>query len=267
MPQPVKFDHLALGVETWADGYDPLVTQFGGRWSHGGDAGEFVVCQLIYQHDMRLELIAPSPTRPNGFMRRFIDQDGPGPHHLTFKVPSLDEALDSVAELGIGTLGGRTEMPFWREAFLHPKAAGVGTLLQLAQVDDEFLQKQLSKSVAPDDFPTGPDHSAEVSWIGLTVESLARSEEIFLRVLGGETVERDRDWMLVRWRTGHSLLIREPAAQPHPALTWKPAGATGIGHVLFGSATLGVKELDDHRLESTNPGPLVGVTLTTAITS
>lgn len=262
MSDQVKFDHLAIGVERWSDGYDPLVTRFGGRWSHGGDAGAFTVCQLIYQHDLRLELITPSG--PDGFMRRFIDHDGPGPHHLTFKVPSLDDALDGVARLGIGTLGGRTTLPFWREAFLHPKTAGVGTLLQLVEVDEERLRQQLRGAVPPAGFPGEPAPQSAISWIGLTVESLARSEEIFIGVLGGQLAERDTGWMLIRWGQGHALLVREPGARTQDALTWSAEEALGVGHVLFGPADLGVKKLDGLAIERLAPDSRRGTMLLTA---
>src|SRR6202043_1758575 len=38
--------HLAIGTERWADGYPALVQGLGGRWSLGGDTGEYAPCQL-----------------------------------------------------------------------------------------------------------------------------------------------------------------------------------------------------------------------------
>ena len=148
MVASIALDHLAIGVERWTDAYPRFAAELGGQWSHGGDAGGYAPCQLTYGHGMRLELIAPSPS--GGFMRRFMDRNGPGAHHLTFKVPAIESTLADLARLGIEPLGGRTDMPFWREAFLHPKLCGVGTLLQIIQVDEGF---PTIATPAPDEFP------------------------------------------------------------------------------------------------------------------
>ena len=135
MPASVYFDHLAVGVRSWPDGFRRFAAELGGQWSHGGDAGEFAPCQLMYPPGINVELIAPG-SAADGFMHRFIDRAGPGPHHITFKVRSLDAALEEISALGIGVLDGHNRHPYWREAFLHPKQCGIGTLLQLVQSDD-----------------------------------------------------------------------------------------------------------------------------------
>ena len=38
---------------------------------------------------------SPGEPEDNPFLRRFLDRHGPGPHHLTFKVPDLASALDA----------------------------------------------------------------------------------------------------------------------------------------------------------------------------
>jgi hypothetical protein len=260
---PVTFDHLAIGVERWRNGYDPLRTRFGGRWAYGGDGDAFLVAQLAYRHDFNLELIAPRPGESASFMRRFLDKTGPGPHHLTFKVASLDDALAAVTKLGIGTLGGRTNVPFWHEVFLHPKAAGVGTLVQLAQVDDEFLGPTLRKSVPPDDLaPTFVD-PAGISWIGLTVQSLVRAEQLFADVLDGTVLERGAGWLRIGWASGHVLLVRTADATPHRSLGWAVDGRFGVGQVVFGPTDLRVDQLDTEQVQTIGPYPLLGTTLLT----
>jgi hypothetical protein len=39
MPASVYFDHLAVGVRNWSEGFQRFAGELGGRWSHGGDAG------------------------------------------------------------------------------------------------------------------------------------------------------------------------------------------------------------------------------------
>lgn len=181
MSDVVIFDHLAIGVESWEDAYPRFAVHLGGSWSHGGDAGEFAPYQLIYAHDMRLEFISPG-ARPGGFMRRFIDRNGPGPHHLTFQVPSLVDALDRLRAIGIDTLGGRNET-YWKEAFLHPKQAGMGTLIQLAESDKDLVGGFTSP--APEGFPESAGKPCAISWVGLTVASLDTARTLFADQLRG----------------------------------------------------------------------------------
>ena len=120
-----------------------------------GDADEFAPCQLVYACDMRIELITPGASG-GGFMRRFLDRSGPGAHHLTFKVPSLEDTLAQMSERGLAAFGGRNDSPLWREAFLHPKQAGLGTLLQVAQVDEAALAAIGRPAASAAGVPGGP---------------------------------------------------------------------------------------------------------------
>ncbi len=173
MAGPVKFDHLAVGVEHWRDGFPRFAGEFGGRWSHGGDADEFAPCQLVYACDMRIELISPGASG-DGFMRRFLDRSGPGAHHVTFKVPSLEDTISDLSELGFAVFGVSADGPVWREAFVHPKESGLGTLLQVAEVDEQAIGTMTGRQPAPPGFPEVQGEPAEIAWIGLTVESVRR---------------------------------------------------------------------------------------------
>jgi methylmalonyl-CoA/ethylmalonyl-CoA epimerase len=254
----VIFDHLAIGVESWRDAYPRFAVRLGGVWSHGGDVGQFAPCQLVYEHGMRLEFIAPG-SRPDGFMRRFIDRNGPGPHHLTFKVPSLDDALGRLRAVGIDTLGGRSET-YWKEAFLHPKQAGMGTLIQIAESDEGRLGEFTSP--APAGFP---EHRAEplgISWIGLTVASLDDARTLLTDHLGGRVAGEGAGWLLLTWGVGRNLLVRERDAAPGGPGLWMSPGL-GVGHVLFGSPKLTPRDLEDRSVQAVRmpADPATGVTV------
>jgi hypothetical protein len=228
----IYLDHLAIGTELWADGYPLLVEHLGGRWARGGDAGDFAPCQLAYRNNMRLEIISPADPGA-GFMRRFLDRSGPGPHHITFEVPSLQTALAAVAALGVTTFGGR-ELPFRREAFLHPKKAGIGTLLQLVESDDEVMRQ--FKPPQPDGFPVSPAEPADIAWIGLTADSLEFAEALFGEALGGDHAESGAGWRLFSWGPQRRLLIRQSPAQPGGSGLWTvPAG---VAHLAVGAPDL-----------------------------
>jgi catechol 2,3-dioxygenase-like lactoylglutathione lyase family enzyme len=244
MPAPVYFDHLAVGVRNWPEGFRRFATELGGQWSHGGDAGQFAPCQLVYPPGINIELIAPG-SAADGFMHRFIDRAGPGPHHITFKVQSLDAALEQIAALGIGVLDGANRHPYWREAFLHPKQCGIGTLLQLVQSDDAVVLG-LARTPPPDSFPAelGPagKPARGVTWVGLTVESVDRARELFTGALHGTVAEDGHGWLRVTWGPGRDLLIRSADAVPGGTSLW--AGRDpGVAHVVFGGDQLTVRQL------------------------
>ena len=96
-----------------------------------GEQGEFSTRVLeAPTKQMRVEVIAP--TREDSFIQRFLDQRGPGAHHLTVEVGDWDRAVAALAYHELPTFGerdGETDGVPWREAFIHPKATG-GVLLQ-----------------------------------------------------------------------------------------------------------------------------------------
>jgi hypothetical protein len=222
-------DHLAVGTEKWADGYPVLVDALGGHWKSGGRLGEFAPCLLAFRGDMHLEIISPGPAA-NGFMRRFLDRNGAGPHHVTFHVPSLDATKATLKALGLTTFDGR-DTPNWRESFLHPKVSGVGTLVQLAETDREELYG--SRPPTPAGFPADPPEPAEIAWIGLTAESLDDAQTLFGDVLEGEVTESGAGWRLFSWGTQRRLLIRQRSAFPGAAELWEVA--TGVAHLALGA--------------------------------
>jgi methylmalonyl-CoA/ethylmalonyl-CoA epimerase len=231
---PLPFlDHLAVAVETWAEGFPQLAGHFGGQWGHGGDVGEFAPGQLVYRGGMRLELISPG-SAGGGFMRRFLDRSGPGPHHLTFRVASLEDALEHVGELGIPALPGRLIMPFRQEAFLHPKSAGLGTLLQFVESDESRLPRRAVAT--PPSYPAVTPPPARIAWVGLTASALPAAQRLLEQALGGELTDKGDGWGLFSWSAGRRLLVREASATPGGAELWPTR--TGVAHVVFGPAEL-----------------------------
>ena len=79
-----------------------------------------------------VELLAPS--LPESPIARFLARRGPGIHHICYRVPDLDAAIDACRSAGYRLIdesprlgaGGR------RIAFVHPKATA-GILLELTE--------------------------------------------------------------------------------------------------------------------------------------
>ena len=75
-----------------------------------------------------------APVTDDSEYREFLDEGGPGLHHLAYRVDDLDVALDALREAGrelideepvAGPRGART-------AYLHPDSA-FGVLVQLVE--------------------------------------------------------------------------------------------------------------------------------------
>ncbi len=82
--------------------------------------------------DVQVELlISQGPDTPVG---KFIARRGPGIHHICFRVPDLDRALQRCRELGYRLVDQtpRTGASGRRIAFLHPKSTA-GILLELTE--------------------------------------------------------------------------------------------------------------------------------------
>ena len=77
-----------------------------------------------------IELI--DPLGKDGFVYRFLEGRGEGPHHITLQVNDLQETHRILQEKGIPTFGYGEPFPGWKELYIHPKNA-FGTLLQFAE--------------------------------------------------------------------------------------------------------------------------------------
>ncbi|MDZ7678511.1 MAG: VOC family protein [Acidimicrobiales bacterium] len=223
------FDHVAVAVHHWSDGFPTFIEELGGGWCRGGVAVDFAPCQLAFEHGMKVELLEP-PADGGGFVARFLDGRGPGPHHITFKVPELDAFIRGCSELGLELLPDHIDVPDRREAFVHPKASGLGTLLQAIQADESFDRTTSAPVGFP--IPEGPAHA--LAWVGLSVRDLAAALKLFGRVLGGRvTIDGSTDrgsWALVEWEPGRRLLVLGPMAARSIG---RNGGALGVDHLLF----------------------------------
>ena len=77
-----------------------------------------------------IELI--DPLNADGFVNRFIEKRGEGPHHITIQVDDLEAMHKMLEGKGIKTFGYSEALPGWKEFYIHPKEA-FGTLIQFAE--------------------------------------------------------------------------------------------------------------------------------------
>ena len=129
-------DHIALAAPDTSDALRFLTGELAGTVIFGGQSIGFRPMQVWLGtadgDGMPVELLEPWAVDQSDFLARFVAKHGAGPHHLTFKVKSLADALGRVRGAGLTPVNIDVSDPEWKEAFLMPKEAH-GTVVQLAE--------------------------------------------------------------------------------------------------------------------------------------
>ena len=87
---------------------------------------------FVHLGPVTLELVEPRSAEHT--VARFLDQRGPGIHHVSLEVGNLDAALERCGAAGIEPIDRtpRAGAHGTRVAFLHPKSLG-GVLVELCE--------------------------------------------------------------------------------------------------------------------------------------
>ncbi len=198
-----NFDHVAVAGESRAVLETRYADQLGGLTLAGGRSPGFLWSQLEYGNGMVVEMLEPDRVEENDFLRRFLDRNGPGPHHLTFTVPDLLLALETAEAAGYSPMAVDATHPDWKEAFLHPKQAP-GIVIQLAESHEHHQHPDRSPSVPP----------VELVYVAHAVQSLEEGLRLFQRVLAGVVVAEGTwpsfRWVELGWRGQGRLRLLEP---------------------------------------------------------
>lgn len=218
----IELDHVALAAGDTSDALRFLTGALGGTVLFGGQTTGFRPMQVwVGAHDasagMAVELLEPWATERNDFLERFVARQGAGPHHLTFKVPDLHDAIARVRESGRTPVKIDVSDPGWMEAFVMPAEAH-GTVVQLAQADVEFpsrarlLEHVLRNGV--DGNPrwwVDPEPAAGVPAVlrrvVLGAPDVAAAVAFFGGVLDGETVDERAGGVELAWGNGSRLRV------------------------------------------------------------
>jgi methylmalonyl-CoA/ethylmalonyl-CoA epimerase len=206
----IRFDHIAIAARRIADAPPVLVGMLGGQAHHGAVSGPYTWATWRYANGGCLEVL--EPRGDEGFLHRFLAARGPGIHHVTFRVPSLEAICARAAGLGYRIVGRDESDPGWAEAFLHPKEA-LGIVVQ-------FAESRVPAAPRPWTPPPGPPAGAPpVSIVGLRlrVRSAARADTQWARALQGQRTEAD-GVLIYRWPASPMRLAVEiaPDAEEGP---------------------------------------------------
>ena len=127
-----RIDHVAIAVRDLERAKHFFIECLGGRelfCAPFADQG-FRWTTLELGTSCFIELI--DPLDADGFVHRFIEKRGEGPHHITIQVDDLEATHRMLEEKGIKTFGYSEALPGWKEFYIHPKEA-FGTLIQFAE--------------------------------------------------------------------------------------------------------------------------------------
>lgn len=233
-PSDIDLDHVAVATESATDAWPRYATDLGGVWLAGGGPPGFWSGQVVYANGMKVEVLEPFEVEQNDFLRRFLDRNGPGPHHLTYKVADIEAALADAEAAGYRPVGVDLSDPGWKEAFLHPKDAP-GVVVQLAQSggDGEWV------SPPPPGFPdpeTQPP-PAVLDRVTHAVASLDDGLRLFRDLLAGQERDRGEDeagrWVELAWRGPGRVRLVEPNGPGSPIAAWLGDRAGRVHHLAF----------------------------------
>ena len=193
MPSTTAFDHIALALPRMADAVPFLVGVLGGAPHSGARGGpEFRFGTWRYANGGKIEVI--EPIGDDGFVSRYLSARGAGVHHVTFKVPSLDEACDRARTRGYDIVGYDDSYDDWKTAFLHPKQA-LGIVVQFAQTSGQSDPRAWTPPATVENPP------APVTVLGLRmrVSDPERARVQWEGILHGTCAARDQKQLLYCW--------------------------------------------------------------------
>ncbi|WP_322818852.1 VOC family protein [Tepidiforma sp.] len=130
---PIKrLDHISMAAPDFRAQAAKLERLLGFKYLHDWEAGpnqDFEGCVAqVRGTEIEFEVIAPA--RPDSFVQKFLEQNGPGLHHITMEVEDIHAAAAELERLGLTPFGGVQDDGSWYVTYIHPKESG-GILWQL----------------------------------------------------------------------------------------------------------------------------------------
>jgi methylmalonyl-CoA/ethylmalonyl-CoA epimerase len=187
------FDHIALALPRMADAVPFLVGVLGGAPHSGARGGpEYRFGTWRYANGGKIEVI--EPIGDDGFVSRFLAARGPGVHHVTFKVPSLDQACERARARGYDIVGYDDSYPDWKTAFLHPKQA-LGIVVQFAQTSGQGEPRRWTPPATFDNPPAPVD----VLGLRMRVSAAERARVQWEEILHGTCASRSESRLVYGW--------------------------------------------------------------------
>lgn len=175
-------DHVAIAVPKSEIALDRFIGELGGGLVASGRRSGSTIDQVRFANGAKLEIIGPDHSHQHGIrLEKFLLEFGSSIHHVTLLVQSVAEAVETLENLGIPTVGKSLSDERYQEAFVLPIITG-GILVQLSwkDVDDEGWAKRHGHvSVAP------RENGAHFLGMQCSVKNLDSALNVW-KILGGQ---------------------------------------------------------------------------------
>jgi methylmalonyl-CoA/ethylmalonyl-CoA epimerase len=128
-----NIDHIGIAVEQLDAELRRYTEDFGGKLlSRETVTEQKVEIVFISFHNSKIELLAP--TSKESTIRKFLDKNGPGLHHICYRVSDIKAELKRLESLGYQLIDKtpRHGAHNSKIAFIHPKSCG-GVLIELCE--------------------------------------------------------------------------------------------------------------------------------------
>ena len=132
-----NFDHTAFAVRDALAAAQNLRRRFGATPIMGEALEAFRYLTMYVgsaNHGTNVEFLDADG---EGFLSHYLAKRGQSPHHMTFLVSDVRDAVAAVREQGFGVVDEQYEHAAWQEAFIRPDATH-GTIIQLAGSDRQY---------------------------------------------------------------------------------------------------------------------------------
>lgn len=131
MPDAPRIAHVGIAVPD-LDAAAAFYTRILGLAPHAPETADGATIVSFPLGDSEIELLAPRD--PDSPIARFLAKRGPGIHHICYRVPDLDAALEACRSAGYELVDQepRTGAGGRRIAFIHPRSTA-GILLELTE--------------------------------------------------------------------------------------------------------------------------------------
>jgi methylmalonyl-CoA/ethylmalonyl-CoA epimerase len=132
-----RLDHVCWAVRKLDDAL-PMLTELMGMTEEGRfenpQMGFRGVGLRVPGGTGHFELL--EPLGDDSYLHRFLQERGPGLHHVTFEVEDIEQAAQAMREYGIEPFMGVQRSQGWAETYIHPRDSG-GVLFQFSQEEEE----------------------------------------------------------------------------------------------------------------------------------
>jgi len=126
---PIRVDHVGIAVHS-VDEAEPVLLALGcEKLLDETVEGRFRWVYYRLGDASRVELI--EPLDDGSFLADYLDDNGPGLHHVTLEVADIDAVIEGLEAAGLRVVD-RAEFGDWTEAFVSPRNP-TGTLFQLME--------------------------------------------------------------------------------------------------------------------------------------